>query len=95
MLLLLFIFSDIHISQHAISRKDSSKIDNFNFEKIQEAQNISSTSKMAVMKNSDVGMLAPKPIIFLLLWYFFSGLTLFFNKYIVATMNGSETLLGK
>jgi len=51
------------------------------------------TSKMAVVKNSDIGMLAPKPILFLLLWYFFSGLTLFFNKYIVAIMNGSESLL--
>ena len=46
-------------------------------------------------RNSDVGMLAPKPIVFLVLWYFFSGLTLFFNKYIVAVMNGSETVLSK
>ena len=52
------------------------------------------TSKMVGVKNSDVGMLARKPILFLLLWYFFSGLTLFFNKYIV-NMNGSETLLSK
>lgn len=44
------------------------------------------TSNMAAVKNSDIGMLAPKPILFLLLWYFFSGLTLFFNKYIVAIM---------
>ena len=51
------------------------------------------TLKMAAVNNSDVGMLAPKPILFLVLWYFFSGLTLFFNKYIVAIMNGSETLL--
>ena len=55
----------------------------------------SETSKMGTVKNSDIGMLAPKPILFLLLWYFFSGLTLFFNKYIVAIMNGSESLLSK
>ena len=66
---------------------------------IQNTKNLHETalkaSKMIGVKNSDVGMLARKPILFLLLWYFFSGLTLFFNKYIVATMNGSETLLSK
>ena len=41
----------------------------------------------------DLGMLSPKPILFLILWYIFSGLTLFFNKYIVAVMGGSEAVL--
>ena len=48
---------------------------------------------MSAVRNSDIGMRAPKPILFLILWYLFSGLTLFFNKYIVAIMKGSETLL--
>ena len=48
---------------------------------------------MSAVRNSDIGMRAPKPILFLTLWYLFSGLTLFFNKYIVAIMKGSETLL--
>ena len=43
--------------------------------------------------SADLGMLSPKPILFLCLWYFFSGLTLFFNKYIVAIRGGSEAIL--
>lgn len=36
-----------------------------------------------------------RAIIFLLLWYFFSGCTLFLNKYILTYLNGNPTVLGK
>lgn len=32
---------------------------------------------------------------FLILWYIFSGCTLFLNKYILSYMNGDPTVLGK
>ncbi|XP_030761373.1 solute carrier family 35 member E2B-like [Sitophilus oryzae] len=35
-----------------------------------------------------------RAIIFLLLWYFFSGCTLFLNKYILTSLNGNPTVLG-
>ena len=77
------------------TRKISSEIEKRDIEHLTVVSTEFDKSKMASVKNSDIGMLAPKPILFLTLWYFFSGLTLFFNKYIVATMHGSETLLGK
>ena len=77
------------------TRKISLEIENKDTEHYTGASTVFDKSKMATVSNSDIGMLAPKPMLFLLLWYFFSGLTLFFNKYIVATMHGSETLLGR
>jgi len=41
------------------------------------------------------GLMNPKALIFLGLWYFFSALTLFLNKYIVDMMGGDAGLLGK
>lgn len=35
-----------------------------------------------------------RAIVFLLLWYFFSGCTLFLNKYILTYLNGNPTVLG-
>ena len=37
----------------------------------------------------------PRAIMFLLLWYFWSGCTLFLNKYVVFFMKGDPTFLGK
>lgn len=41
------------------------------------------------------GLTSIRAIIFLLLWYFFSGCTLFLNKYILTYQNGNPTILGK
>ncbi|KAI4466286.1 solute carrier family 35 [Holotrichia oblita] len=40
------------------------------------------------------GLLNVRAIIFLLLWYIFSGCTLFLNKYILTYLNGNPTVLG-
>ncbi|KAJ8958860.1 hypothetical protein NQ318_019627 [Aromia moschata] len=40
------------------------------------------------------GLSSLRAIIFLLLWYFFSGCTLFLNKYILTYQNGNPTVLG-
>ncbi len=37
----------------------------------------------------------PKAVLFLVLWYFWSGCTLFLNKYVVFYMKGDPTFLGK
>lgn len=41
------------------------------------------------------GLFNIKALTFLFLWYFFSALTLFLNKYILTTLQGEPTLLGK
>nr|CAH7749243.1 unnamed protein product [Callosobruchus chinensis] len=43
---------------------------------------------------SKKGLTSVRAIIFLLLWYFFSGCTLFLNKYILTYLNGNPTVLG-
>lgn len=40
------------------------------------------------------GLFNVRALIFLLLWYIFSGCTLFLNKYILTFMNGNPTVLG-
>ncbi len=42
-----------------------------------------------------VGGWQPKAILFLVLWYFWSGCTLFLNKYVVFYMKGDATFLGE
>lgn len=46
-------------------------------------------------ENSKSGLTSIRAIIFLLLWYFFSGCTLFLNKYILTYQNGNPTVLGE
>ena len=41
------------------------------------------------------GLMNVRAMSFLILWYFFSFCTLFLNKYILSTLKGDPTLLGK
>lgn len=51
--------------------------------------------KIVVMNESEMAdRIGAKAILFLALWYFWSGCTLFFNKYIVAYLKGDPTILG-
>jgi hypothetical protein len=43
---------------------------------------------------TDVGLCNLWALWYLALWYFFSGCTLFLNKYILSTLAGDATLLG-
>lgn len=49
----------------------------------------------AVVVNNKTGLLNVRAIIFLLLWYVFSGCTLFLNKYILKYLDGNPWILGK
>ena len=40
------------------------------------------------------GLANPRALLFLTLWYIFSGCTLFLNKYILSYMEGDPTILG-
>ena len=42
-----------------------------------------------------LGILHPRAMLFLILWYIFSAFTLFLNKYILATLKSDPTLLGE
>lgn len=64
-----------------------------------EKNPIISKSNHIKIENSDVevtknGLGNVRAIVFLLLWYFFSGCTLFLNKYILTYLNGNPTVLG-
>lgn len=41
------------------------------------------------------GLGNPRALLFLVLWYVFSGCTLFLNKYILSYMGGDPTILGE
>lgn len=44
--------------------------------------------------SSKEGLFNVRAVFFLVLWYFFSGCTLFLNKYILSYMKGDPTILG-
>lgn len=47
-----------------------------------------------IISENKSGLLNVRAIVFLLLWYVFSGCTLFLNKYILTYLNGDPTILG-
>lgn len=48
-----------------------------------------------VSEGTKQGLFNMRALFFLALWYFFSGCTLFLNKYILTYMKGDPTVLGK
>lgn len=44
--------------------------------------------------DTKTGLFNIRAVVFLLLWYLFSGCTLFLNKYILTYLNGNPTILG-
>lgn len=60
-----------------------------------EIENNTKKDTLPLEKTTKTGLTSIRAIIFLLLWYFFSGCTLFLNKYILTYQNGNPTLLGE
>lgn len=52
-------------------------------------------SNDVVLVNNKTGLFSVRAIVFLLLWYVFSGCTLFLNKYILKYLDGNPWVLGK
>ncbi|XP_046741272.1 solute carrier family 35 member E2A-like [Diprion similis] len=50
--------------------------------------------EVILASDSKGGLFNPRAILFLTLWYVFSGCTLFLNKYILSYMEGDPTILG-
>lgn len=63
----------------------------------QYADHAKRTREDVIVLTSDTkgGLLNPRALLFLTLWYVFSGCTLFLNKYILSYMEGDPTILGK
>lgn len=60
-------------------------------EKVQKKE----TPASVVERPTKKGLLNVRAVTFLLLWYFFSGCTLFLNKYILTYLEGNPTVLGE
>lgn len=50
--------------------------------------------EIILASDSKGGLFNPRAMLFLTLWYVFSGCTLFLNKYILSYMEGDPTILG-
>lgn len=50
--------------------------------------------EVILIKDKRGGLANTRALLFLILWYIFSGCTLFLNKYILSYMNGDPTILG-
>jgi len=57
-------------------------------------RSISMGGEPKIVPTTDAGLQNVRAIWFLALWYFFSGCTLFLNKYILSYLEGDSTLLG-
>ena len=89
-----------------VHRKVFSNNDVNNYNQDQAKADVLSTSN-GVMKSKDkesaldnvnkgnTGLWSARAMLFIFLWYFFSALTLFLNKYILSTMHGDPVLLSK
>lgn len=62
--------------------------------KEQEA-NVDKRNGDVVVVNNKTGLFNVRAVVFLLLWYVFSGCTLFLNKYILKYLDGNPWILGK
>ena len=51
--------------------------------------------ELILTADSKGGLSNPRALLFLILWFVFSGCTLFLNKYILSYMEGDPTILGK
>lgn len=52
-------------------------------------------TSVLLVDESKGGLAHPRALLFLGLWYIFSGCTLFLNKYILSYMEADPTILGK
>ena len=74
--------------------------DQTNTEMMQNANGalMKSKDKESALDNvnkGNIGLWSVRAMLFIFLWYFFSALTLFLNKYILSTMHGDAVLLSK
>lgn len=72
------------------SPKNGKKVESNGIQKDKVQKDITSTVETSRTK----GLFNIRAVVFLLLWYFFSGCTLFLNKYILTYLNGNPTVLG-
>ncbi|WAR14494.1 S35E2-like protein, partial [Mya arenaria] len=65
---------------------------------LEKAKLLPATNAIIIKESSDLddkkGLMNPRAMLFLVMWYFFSFCTLFLNKYILSTLQGDPTLLG-
>jgi hypothetical protein len=57
-------------------------------------ENVKKKQEAILSINTKGGLANPRALLFLILWYIFSGCTLFLNKYILSYMEGDPTILG-
>ncbi len=63
--------------------------------KTSDMQHKDKESALGNVNKNNVGLWSARALVFIFLWYFFSALTLFLNKYILATMHGDPVLLSE
>ncbi|XP_071052705.1 solute carrier family 35 member E2A-like isoform X2 [Onthophagus taurus] len=76
-------------------RTNTTKMDNSNINHGHvDNEKVSIRKEHEVIYSHRKGLFNGRAILFLLLWYLFSGCTLFLNKYILTYLNGNPTVLG-
>lgn len=61
---------------------------------LNQTKEIEENVKKEIPEAQKTGLTNFRAIVFLILWYIFSGCTLFLNKYILTYLNGNPTVLG-
>lgn len=62
---------------------------------LKHLKNYSTKNTRSKSNETTKGLFNVRASFFLVLWYLFSGCTLFLNKYILSYMNGDPTVLGE
>lgn len=82
----------VPLLKHAVNERENKTSDDRTRKK--SVINIHSTVVYTREETKD-GLFNVRAMFFLLLWYFFSGCTLFLNKYILSYLDADPTILGK
>ncbi|XP_001602454.2 solute carrier family 35 member E2A [Nasonia vitripennis] len=87
--------SSIHsYMQVALNADDLSMISAAQAKSYGENASSRNRAETVLASNNKGGLTNPRALLFLILWYIFSGCTLFLNKYILSYMEGDPTILG-
>ncbi len=90
-------FSSGHNYTAAIMDKSTSNLQHL-ANGYKEVARVEETSKERAMESAvkgNIGLTSQRAMTFIFLWYFFSAVTLFSNKYILSNMHGDPVLLSK
>ncbi len=90
-------FSSEHNYTAAVMDKSKTNIQHLanGYKEVSRAEETNTNRAMESAVKGNLGLTSQRAMTFIFLWYFFSAVTLFSNKYLLSNMHGDPVLLSK